>query len=94
VGTSGQEGAPSNFVQLGTSDGQLLYVTVGNPPPNVTTWNVYVGTTPSTLTLQNGVPLAASIGWTMTPALNAGAALPTGQQPTWFAVDNQVIERG
>lgn len=94
VGTAGQEGAPSNFVQLGTSDGQQLYVTVSSPPQNVTTWNVYVGTSPGTLALQNGEPLATSVGWTMASALNAGVALPTGQQPTWFAVDHRVIERG
>ena len=94
VGATGQEGAPSEFAQLGTSNGQQLFVTVGNPPQNVTTWNVYVGETPTTLTLQNLDPVAASMGWTMTSGLNAGVALPTGQQPTWFAVDHRVIERG
>jgi len=94
VGNTGQEGAPSDFVQLGTSDGQQLYVTVSNPPQSVTTWNVYVGTTPAALSLQNVDPLPTSMGWTMTSALSAGVALPTGQQPTWFAVDHRVIERG
>lgn len=94
VGGTGQEGAPSTIGQLGTSNGQQLYVTVSNPPQNVTTWNVYVGTTPTTLTLQNSTPLAANIGWVIGSALNAGVALPTGQQPTWFAVDHRVIERG
>jgi hypothetical protein len=94
VDGTGQEGAPSDFAQLGTSDGQQLYVTVANPPQNVTTWNVYVGPTPAALTLQNADPMPASIGWTMTSALSAGVALPAGQQPTWFAVDQRVIERG
>jgi hypothetical protein len=94
VDGTGQEGAPSDFMQLGTSNGQQLFVTVSNPPQNVSTWNVYVGTTPTTLTLQNTDPLATSVGWTMTSGLNAGVMLPTGQQPTWFAVDHRVIERG
>jgi hypothetical protein len=94
VGATGQEGTPSEVVQLGTSAGQQLSVSVGTPPANITTWNVYVGTTPATLTLQNADPLAASIGWTMTSALNGGVALPTGQLPTWFAVDQRAIERG
>ena len=94
VDATGQEGAPSEFAQLGTTDGQQLYVTVSNPPQNVPTWNVYVGATPSALTLQNAAPLATSVGWTMTSALNAGVALTTGQQPSWFAVDHRVIERG
>ena len=46
VDATGQEGAPSDFAQLGTSDGQQLVVTVGNPPQNVTSWNVYVGLSP------------------------------------------------
>lgn len=94
VGTGGQEGAPSAFAQLGTSNGERLYVTVGNPPQNATTWNVYVGTTPTALTLQNAEPLETGIGWTMNSPPNAGVALPTGQLPTWFAVDHRVIERG
>jgi len=94
VGAAGQEGAPSALGQLSTSNGQQLLVSVGNPPQNVTTWNVYVGTTPTTLTLQNVDPILSTIGWTMTSAVNAGVALPTGQLPTWFAVDNRVIERG
>ena len=48
----------------------------------------------TTLDLQNESPLATSSRWTMASALNAGAALPTGQQPTWFVVDHRVIERG
>src|SRR5580704_10054563 len=60
VSTTGQEGAPSNFAQLGTSDGQQLLVTVSNPPQNVTSWNVYVGTSPASLNLQNQSPLGTS----------------------------------
>ena len=57
VNGSGDEGAPSDFAQLSTSDGQQLVVTVGAPPQNVTTWNVYAGTSPTTLNLQNPSPL-------------------------------------
>ncbi len=94
VDTTGQEGAPSNFAQLGTSDGQQLLVTVSDPPQNVTSWNVYVGMSPATLNLQNQSPLGTSSSWIMSSGLNSGTPLPTGQQPTWFAVDHRVIERG
>jgi hypothetical protein len=94
VDATGQEGAPSNFAQLGTSDGQQLLVTVSNPPQNVTSWNVYVGMSPGTLTLQNQSPMGTSSSWIMSSGLNPGTPLPTGQQPTWFAVDHRVIERG
>jgi hypothetical protein len=79
---------------LGTSDGQQLLVTVSNPPQNVTSWNVYVGTSPASLNLQNQSPLGTSNSWIMSSGLNPGTALPTGQLPTWFVVDHRVIERG
>jgi hypothetical protein len=92
--TTGQEGAPSDFAQLGTTDGQQLVVTISNPPQNVTSWNVYVGMSPGTLNLQNQSPLGITSNWIMSSGLNPGTPLPTGQQPTWFAVDHRVIERG
>jgi len=94
VNASGQEGAPSDFAPLVTTNGQQLLVTVGMMPQNVTSWNVYVGTSLATLNLQNQGPLGTSSSWTMSSGLNPGAPLPDGQQPTWFAVDHRVMERG
>lgn len=94
VDASGQEGAPSDFVSLVTSDGQQLLVSVEAAPGNITSWNAYVGTLPSMLSLQNEGLLRTSSSWTMTSGLNSGAPLPAGQQPTWFVVDHRVIERG
>jgi hypothetical protein len=94
VNSVGHEGAPSDFVELATSDGQQLMVTVGGAPANVAGWNVYVGLSPSTVNLQNqGAPVTSS-SWTMTSGPNPGAALPTGQLPSWFVADHHVIERG
>jgi len=94
VNGSNEEGSPSNFAQLGTSNGQQLMVSVAGAPQNVTSWNVYAGTSPNDLSLQNPSPLGISEGWTMASAVEAGAPLPRGQQPTWFMVDHRVIERG
>jgi hypothetical protein len=94
VNASGDEGAPSDFVPLATTNGQQLLVTVGMMPQNVTSWNVYVGTSLAMLNLQNQAPLGTSSSWTMSSGLNPGAPLPGGQQPTWFVVDHRVIERG
>jgi hypothetical protein len=94
VSGSGDQGAPSDLVQLGTSNGQQLVVTVGGPPQNVTSWNAYVGMSPSSLNLQNSSPLGTTSTWTMSSGLNPGAPLPSGQRPTWFVVDHRVIERG
>jgi hypothetical protein len=94
VSGSGEEGAPSNIVQLGTSDGQQLVVSVGAAPQIATSWNAYAGTSPGTLNLQNQNPLGTGSSWTMTAGLTAGATLPSGQKPSWFVVDHRVIERG
>jgi hypothetical protein len=94
VNASSQEGAPSDFAQLGTSDGQELTVSVGGTPQNVTGWNVYVGTSPDALSLQNQSPLDTAAGWTVVSGVSNGARLPAGQLPTWFVVDHRVIERG
>jgi hypothetical protein len=95
VSSTAQEGAPSDFAQLSTSNGQQLVVAVASPPPqNVTGWNVYVGTSPIAMSLQNQPPLGVSSSWTMATGLVQGAPLPVGQQATWFIVDHRVIERG
>lgn len=93
VNASGQEGAPSSLAESGTSAGQQLVVTVGGLPPNVTSWNVYVGTSPAALNLQNQSSVSTS-SWTMTSGPNPGAPIPMGQLPTWFIVDHRVLERG
>jgi hypothetical protein len=94
VNAAGHEGAPSDLAELTTSDGQQLVVSVGAPPESVAGWNVYVGTSPEDVTLQNAMSLPANGSWTMNGGLSTGAALGGGQRPSWFVVDHRVIERG
>jgi hypothetical protein len=94
VNAAGQEGAPSDDASLSTAPGQDLVVTLTGPPQIAVGWNVYVGLSPSTLTLQNDIPLVLGNSWTMTGPLSPGVAPTTGQPPAWFIVDHQVIERG
>ena len=65
-----------------------------NPPPNVTGWNAFVGSSPTTTSLQNSSPIAIGDTWTLSAAVQTGACASQGQQPTWFLVDQRVIERG
>jgi hypothetical protein len=94
VSVAGQEGAPSASATLTTAAGQVLVVTIPDPPPIAVGWNVYIGLSPGTLTLQNGSPLALGSSWTMTGALSAGAPVPSGQVPAWFIVDHRFMNRG
>jgi hypothetical protein len=94
VNATGDEGAPSDLVELTTSDGQQLVVSVGTAPNCVTGWNVYVGTSPENVSLQNATSLPPGGNWTMNAGLSTGVALGNGQKPSWFVVDHRVIERG
>ena len=93
VSGSGQEGAASDTAQLTTLDGQELVVATTDAPSIAAGWNVYVGTSPGALSLQNQSPLAINSSWTMT-GLISGSPPAKGQQATWFVVDQRVIERG
>ena len=91
---SGYQGALSDTIEVVVASGQQLVVAAVNPPVNASAWNVYAGQKPTTLTLQNNAPIATGTTWTMTAGLMQGVAPGTGQQPTWFLVDQRVIERG
>jgi hypothetical protein len=94
VNAAGQEGTPSALAVLNTSNGEQLVVSISGSPPNVAGWNVYVGSSPTTSSLQNQSPLATNSSWTMATGPNSGLPLPEGQRPSWFVVDHRVIERG
>jgi hypothetical protein len=94
VNLLGQEGSPSEVAQISTLNGQQLLVTSQNPPASASAWNAYVGTSPDSLGLQNGSPIAAGATWTLAGALTAGVKPGDGQLPTWFLADQRLIERG
>jgi hypothetical protein len=94
VDQTGQAGSASEVAQLATFTGQQLVVAAVSPPPNVMGWNAYIGVAPETTTLQNSSPIAIGNTWTLATALQAGAPPGQGQQPTWFLVDQRLIERG
>lgn len=91
---SGHQGSPSDTVQINVAAGLQLVVGTVNAPGSATGWNAYLGQTPTTLSLQNSVPIAIGTTWTMTAGLVQGATPGKGQQPTWFLVDQRLIERG
>jgi hypothetical protein len=94
VNQTGQFGSASDVAQLTTSTGQQLVVAAVNPPPNAAGWNAYIGEAPGATSLQNTSPIATGSTWTLATALQPGACPGQGQEPTWFLVDQRVIERG
>jgi hypothetical protein len=94
VNQTGQAGSASEVAQLTLSTGQQLVVAAVHPPPNATGWNAYIGEAPEATSLQNSGPIAIGNTWTLAAALQAGAPPGRGQEPTWFLVDQRLIERG
>lgn len=95
VSATGQEGAPSNVTAFQAPLASLMTVTNGAAPPVATGFNVYVGLTDGTATLQNTVPIA--VGQTFIEAdtgLMAGVAVGTGQTPEIYVTGGSVLRRG
>jgi hypothetical protein len=65
-----------------------------NPPASAAGWNAYIGKAPDATSLQNSSLIAIGATWTLATALRQGALPGQGQQPTWFLVDQRLIERG
>ncbi len=95
MSAAGQEGAPSDPVPFGTTDGSQLSVAVATPPANASGWAVYVGATAGGTVRQNSGPLILGQPWTLPPwGLVAGAPAGAGQGPERFVVDDRVLQRG
>ena len=56
VSAAGQEGSVSAMTTFETTDNSVLTVAAVNPPGVAAGWNVYLGLTVSTVTLQNSAP--------------------------------------
>jgi hypothetical protein len=94
VSQLGQEGASSEVSQISTMDGQQLMIAAVNPPANAVGWNIYAGETPTSIGRQNTSPIGITNTWTITGSLGQGPGPSDGQQPSWYLVDQRVIERG
>jgi hypothetical protein len=64
-------------------------------PPNVKGWNVYSGTSPETMTIQNLPTLAPGETWVQPDTLSTtGRLAGSGQAPTYLLVVPRTIQRG
>lgn len=82
--TDGGETLPSTESSIAVSANNLLSVSGPAASGAATGFNVYVGTTSGTETLQNAVVIPIGAGWTMpTTGLISGAALPSSNSTGW-----------
>jgi hypothetical protein len=91
--TAGQESNPSDLATITTLAGQQMAVTILSPPANAAGWNVYVGQSPDTISLQNAAAIGVNDSWIL-GTLVQGKAAGSGQAPMWYFVDHRIIERG
>jgi hypothetical protein len=65
------------------------------PPANVKGWNVYCGTSPATMTMQNGQALAPGQTWGQSDTLSTtGRPAGSGQAPSYRLPVPRTIQRG
>jgi hypothetical protein len=93
---NGEEGGPSEMTALDVPAFSTLQVEAIKPPPNATSWNVYVGSTPDSLFLQNLATLGVTANWIAPFAvlLTSGPQPGTGQRPEFLSPGPRILLRG
>jgi hypothetical protein len=94
VNQNGQEGA-SAVPEAITTSTSSFEVQPGNAPANAAGWNVYVGTAPQSMYLQNTSLLVLGSLWQQPAVLTIGGAMPgNGQKPTYQKAVPRLLQRG
>jgi hypothetical protein len=95
INAESQEGQPSNPSSLTVAAGFELVAQPVSQPTNATAWNIYVGVSPTLLTLQNTAPLALDQAWVQAaPVTTLGQMPGLGQTPDCLRGLPRVIQRG
>jgi hypothetical protein len=93
MNAAGEEGASSAPVTITVSGSSFAVET--DLPAKAKGWNVYSGTNPETMTLQNGTALASGQSWVQPNSLSTtGRAAGYGQKPTYRLAVPRAIQRG
>jgi hypothetical protein len=90
----GDEGASSAPAAIAVS-GTTLLVTPGDAPDGVAAWNVYLGTDPEEMVLQNDAAIPIGQTWLQpSPPAPQGRQPGTGQSPDFLKPLPRLIQRG
>lgn len=94
VNRSGEEGSAATPSAITTASSTFT-AQPAMPPQMATGWNVFVGTAPESMILQNATPLAPGQNWLQPGVpLAAGVSPGRGQHPTYLQPLPRVIQRG
>ena len=89
---AGEEGACSTPTEIRTSNSSFAVRTSAHA--GVRGWNIYCGTDPAAITLQNQAPLAAQETWIQPALTSDGRAAGKGQDPTYRLPVPRILQRG
>jgi hypothetical protein len=91
---AGAEGSSSIPATIDIAGGSFA-VQTGGGPANAKGWNIYAGTSPTTLTRQNDRPLAPGETWLQPSAIStSGPPASCGQAPDYLLPVPRTIQRG
>ena len=94
INSQGEDGACAVPAAAATSSSSLL-VQSGRAPRNAVAWNIYVGTAPDNMSLQNGSPLPIGQTWLQPGVLLIGGRGPgSGQSPSYIKPVPRILQRG
>jgi hypothetical protein len=90
-----EEGLASPVTSVAIPDNSSIQVTPTSPSANATGWNVYVGSSIDSITLQNAAPIVVGQAWLL-PAggVVLGRGPGTGQVPNYFRQLPRYLQRG
>lgn len=96
LNSTGEESASSFAESFAVPDGAAVDIQLVPPPVNVSGWNVYVGTAPDSLYLQNEDALTPDSDSLFYPStlVTAGDTPGAGQKPNYFRSLPRLIQRG
>jgi hypothetical protein len=90
---AGEEGGSSTPTMIQVTGSSFTVQTTA--PPNVKGWTVYCGTSPATMTMQNGTDLSPGQTWVQPDTLSTTRRpTGTGQSPTYRLPVSRTIQRG
>jgi hypothetical protein len=95
LNVEGEEGQASDLNSLAVAAGNALVVQPLSQPSNAVSWNVFAGSSPEAMILQNPAPLALNQVWVQAAPLAMGGRGPGSGQPyNYLRALPHVIQRG
>lgn len=94
LSVTGQEGAPSEMTTYETPAGSVLMVGMTSSPSVATGFNVYIGLSSATVTLQNAAVIPPSENFRLAGALATGTPVGSGQAADIYIIGGRTLRRG